>query len=229
MPEERLQKFLSNAGIASRRRAETLISAGKVKVNGKAAKLGDKVDPSRDRVEVSGKNIKPEQTLYYLAVYKPKGYISSRFDPKGRKSVYELVPRELRDKVWSVGRLDFYTEGLMLFTNDGDLTQELSHPSYEHEKEYEVLVNKEFTQAQLDRLRGGVEIGEGFMTSLAKIKVKDDRIFLTIHEGKKHQIRRMFEKVGLKVRNLKRVRMNKLELGDLPLGKYKAVGKSDII
>jgi len=229
MPEKRLQKFLSNAGIASRRRAETLISAGKVKVNGKAAKLGDKVDPSRDRVEVSGKNIKPEQTLYYLAVYKPKGYISSRFDPKGRKSVYELVPRELRDKVWSVGRLDFYTEGLMLFTNDGDLTQELSHPSYEHEKEYEVLVNKEFTQAQLDRLRGGVEIGEGFMTSPAKIKVKDDRIFLTIHEGKKHQIRRMFEKVGLKVRNLKRVRMNKLELGDLPLGKYKAVGKSDII
>ena len=229
MPEERLQKFLSNAGIASRRRAETLISAGKVKVNGKAAKLGDKVDPSRDRVEVSGKNIKPEQTLYYLAVYKPKGYISSRFDPKGRKSVYALVPRELRDKVWSVGRLDFYTEGLMLFTNDGDLTQELSHPSYEHEKEYEVLVNKEFTQAQLDRLRGGVEIGEGFMTSPAKIKVKDDRIFLTIHEGKKHQIRRMFEKVGLKVRNLKRVRMNKLELGDLPLGKYKAVGKSDII
>jgi pseudouridine synthase len=229
MPQERLQKFLSNAGIASRRRAEVLILAGKVKINGKVAKLGDKVDPATDKVEVSGKTIRREEKLYYIAVNKPKGYITSRFDPKGRKSVYDIVPKELRDKVWSIGRLDFYTEGLIIFTNDGELTQTLSHPKFEHEKEYEILVNKDFTQSQLDKLRAGVEIGEKDLTSPAKIKVSGDKIRMTIHEGKKRQIRRMFEAVGLKVRNLKRIRENKLLLADLPLGKYKFVTKEEII
>lgn len=229
MAVERLQKFLSNAGIASRRRAEDLIAAGKVKVNGAVAKIGDKVDSDSDRVEVSGKVVRPEKTLYYLAVYKPKGYISSRFDPKGRKSVYSLLPQQLRDKVWSVGRLDFFTEGLMLFTNDGELTQELSHPKYEHEKEYEVLLNKPFSSGQLGKLRQGVEIGDGFLTSPAGVKVDGEKVFLTIHEGKKHQVRRMFEKIGFKVRNLKRIRINKLKLSELPLGKYKIVGKNEIV
>ena len=229
MPVERLQKFLSGAGIASRRRAETLISAGKVKINGAVAKLGDKVDPAADRIEVSGKVIKPKTELYYLAVYKPKGYITSRFDPKGRKSVYTLVPKELRDKLWTVGRLDFFTEGLILFTNDGELTQQLSHPKYEHDKEYEVLLNKPFDEKQFGKLKRGVEIGAGAMTSPAKIRVDGEKVFLTIHEGRKHQVRRMFEAIGFKVRNLKRVRLNKLELGDLPLGKYRMVKKEQII
>jgi|SRR5579872_135604 len=229
MPKERLQKFLSNAGIASRRRAETLISAGKVRINGTVAKLGDKVDPQTDRVEVSAKIVKPEQQIYYLAVNKPRGYISSRFDPRGRKSVYSLVPKDIRDKIWTVGRLDFFTEGLILFTNDGELTQQLSHPKYEHEKEYQVLLNKPFSGPQLKKLQSGVEIGEGVLTAPGKIKVSGDEVYLTIHEGKKHQVRRMFEAVGFKVRSLKRIRINKLELGDLPLGKYRMVQRSEII
>jgi len=229
MAQERLQKILSNAGIASRRRAETLILNGQVIVNGKTAKLGDKADLSVDEVKVNGKKIVAEQKLFYLAVYKPKGYISSRFDPNKRRSVYDLIPADLRAKVWTVGRLDFFTEGLILFTNDGDLTEQLAHPRYEHDKEYEVLVNKEFTNVQLDKLRSGVLIGEEKLTSPAKIKVRGDRIYMTIHEGKKRQVRRMFAKVGLKVKNLKRVRINKLELGDLPLGKYKSVQKEEII
>jgi 23S rRNA pseudouridine2605 synthase len=227
--EERLQKFLSNAGIASRRRAETLIEKGLITVNGKTAKIGDKVDPQADEIKYQGKVIKPEVTMYYLAVNKPKGYISSRFDPKKRKSAYALIPEELRSKVWSVGRLDFYTEGLMLFTNDGVLTQELAHPKYEHEKEYEVELNKEIDDPSLDKLRMGVKIGDGFLTSPAKIKVRGNKIFMTIHEGKKRQIRRMFEAVGFKVKNLKRIRINKLELADLSTGKFKAVTREEII
>ena len=229
MPIERLQKFLSNAGVASRRRAETLIEAGKVTINGKTAKLGDKVDATIDVVKYNSNVIKPENQLFYIAVNKPQGYISSRFDPDKRRSVYGLIPRELQAKVWSVGRLDFFTEGLILFTNDGELTQMLAHPKFEHDKEYEIQTSKEFTEAQLGALRNGVEIGEHQMTEPAKIRVRGDRIFMTIHEGKKRQIRRMFDKVGLKVKNLKRIRINKLELADLAPGTFKFVNKEDII
>ena len=229
MPAERLQKILSNAGVASRRRAETLISSGIVRVNGKVAKLGDKADLAVDKVEVNGKKIRAEVAMHYLMVNKPREYISSRRDPQGRKSVYNLVPPALRPKVWTVGRLDFYTEGLVLFTNDGDLTQQLAHPKYEHDKEYEVMLNKEFSAAQLDKLRHGVEIGDGFMTSPAKVRVKGDKIYLTIHEGKKHQIRRMFVAVGLKVKSLRRIRLNKLELGDLASGQFREVTRDQII
>ena len=138
----RLQKFLSSAGVASRRHAEDLILQGAVTVNGQPAQIGDKVVPARDRVECNGKLVRAEERIYYLALNKPKGYICSRSDPQGRKSVYGLLPEELRSKVWSVGRLDFFTEGLLLFTNDGELTQALAHPRYEHEKEYEVVVNR---------------------------------------------------------------------------------------
>lgn len=229
MATERLQKFLSNAGIASRRRAETLIEKGQVFVNGIKAKLGDKVDPAADQVTVSGKLVQPEREMFYLAVNKPKNCISSRFDPQKRKSVYDFLPKDLRSKVWSIGRLDFKTEGLLIFTNDGDLTEQLAHPKYEHEKEYEVLVNKLISDDAVGKLRNGMEIGERDVTSPAKVRVRDNKVFMTIHEGKKRQIRRMFEKLGYKVANLKRIRMNKLLLGDLPIGKFKHVKKEDII
>ena len=229
MATERLQKFLSNAGIASRRRAETLIKQGLVTINGKPAQLGDKVDPEVDVVKYRGDIIKPESEVYYFAVNKPKGYISSRFDPDKRRSAYNLIPEKLRSKVWSVGRLDFFTEGLMIFTNDGELTQELAHPKYEHDKEYEVELSKPIDEVSLDKLRQGVVIGDGFTTSPAKIKTKGDKVYMTIHEGKKRQIRRMFQAVGFKVKNLKRIRINKLLLDDIPLGKYKEVTRDEII
>ena len=227
----RLQKFLSSAGVASRRHAEDLILQGAVTVNGQPAQIGDKVVPARDRVECNGKLVRAEERIYYLALNKPKGYICSRSDPQGRKSVYGLLPEELRSKVWSVGRLDFFTEGLLLFTNDGELTQALAHPRYEHEKEYEVVVNRlpGPDNTQLDRLRAGVDIGDGARTSPAELHMRDGKIYITIHEGRNRQIHRMFEAVGLKVTSLKRIRVNKLALGELPAGKYRFVQRADII
>lgn len=229
MATERLQKFLSNAGIASRRRSETLIEKGLVLINGVPAKLGDKVDSLKDQVIYNGKIIKPELEMHYIAVNKPKGCVSSRFDPEKRKSVYDFLPKELRDKVWSIGRLDFFTEGLMIFTNDGELTQELAHPKFEHDKEYEVQTNQPITDKALDALRQGVEIGEQDLTSPAKVRVRDEKVYMVIHEGKKRQIRRMFEALGFKVKSLKRIRINNLMLGDLPIGKYRFLKKEQII
>ena len=229
MAKERLQKFLSNAGIASRRRAESLIEQGLVSINGVKAKLGDKVDPESDEVKVSGKKIEPESELFYLALNKPKGYITSRFDPEKRRTIYSLLPKELQNKVWTVGRLDYNTEGLILFTNDGELTQKLAHPKFEHDKEYEVVLNTPVGDADLNRLRQGVKIGEGEVTAPAKARVRDAKVYLTIHEGKKRQIKRMFEALGYIVKNLRRVRINKLQLKDIPAGNYVKVSKNDII
>src|SRR3989338_4290861 len=152
----------------------------------------------------------------------------SKRDPQGRKTIFKLLPEELRTKVWNVGRLDFDTEGLLILTNDGDLTQQLAHPSYEHDKEYEVAVSEPLTESQLDQLRQGVEIATG-ITYPAKVKVKGQNIYITIHEGKKRQIRRMFEAVGLSVRNLKRIRINKLRLPNISAGQFVNIKKSHIL
>src|SRR6185436_2791227 len=158
---ERVQKFISSAGIASRRKAEEFIKSGQVFINGKKAKLGDKVEPQKDVVKVYGKIVKPAEEKIYIALNKPKGMVVSKSDPKGKKTVFDLLPEELKNKVWNVGRLDFDTEGLLILTNDGELTQELAHPSFEHEKEYEVSTQEEPTESQLEHLRTGVEISTG--------------------------------------------------------------------
>jgi len=226
---ERVQKFISEAGVASRRKAEEFIKSGQVLINGKKAKLGDKVDPEKDTVKVYGKVIKPAEQKIYLALNKPKGYVVSKKDPRHRKTVFDLLPEDLRSKVWNVGRLDFNTEGLLLLTNDGDLTQALAHPRYEHEKEYEITVSKKPTESQLEQLREGVEIATG-PTYPAKVKTRGGKILMTIHEGKKRQIRRMLDAVGLDVRNLRRIRINKLALpNNLPVGEYLMVKKEEII
>ena len=141
--QERIQKFLSEQGIASRRKAEEFIKSGQVSVNGHRAKLGDKMDPETDEVKVYGKLVnKPGQKLnrkIYIALNKPKGVVVSKSDPNGRKTVFSLLPDDLRTKVHNIGRLDYDTEGLLILTNDGDLTQQLAHPKYEHDKEYEVI------------------------------------------------------------------------------------------
>lgn len=224
----RLQKFLSERGISSRRQAETLIQAGQVTINNQLARLGDKVDPAKDAIKVRGKLIQRETEKVYLALNKPKGYVVSKHDPQRRKTIFQLLPSELRTKVWNVGRLDFDTEGLLLLTNDGELTQQLSHPKYEHDKEYEVTTDVIPTDSQLSKLRGGVEIATG-TTYPAKVKIRNGKILLTIHEGKKRQVRRMFAALGLTVKNLKRVRVNKLKLPDIPVGEYAIINKQDII
>ncbi len=226
--QERVQKFLSEQGIASRRKAEEFIKSGQVSINGRKARLGDKVDPEKDEVKVYGKPVKRSERKIYIALNKPKGVVVSKSDPRGRKTVFSLLPEDLRTKVHNVGRLDYDTEGLLLLTNDGDLTQELSHPKYEHDKEYEVITDTEVKPAQLEKLRDGIELPTG-LTSPAKIKQRSGKIYITIHEGKKRQVRRMFNAVGLGVHNLKRVRINKLTLPNIPVGEYIEVEKSDII
>lgn len=226
--EIRVQKFISESGLASRRKAEEFIRSKQVQINGKTAVLGDKVNPETDEVKVYGKLVKYNESKLYIALNKPKHYVVSKKDPKGRKTVFELLPETLRNKVWNVGRLDYETEGLLLFTNDGQLTQNLSHPSYEHDKEYEVTTSEIPKPAQLEKLRTGVEIATG-MTYPAKLKTRGDKIYITIHEGKKRQIRRMFDTVGLSVINLKRIRINNLKLPDIPPGKFIEVKHSDII
>lgn len=224
----RVQKFLSEQGVASRRRAEEYIKSGQVSINGHRAKLGDKVDPEKDRVTVYGKLVQKSSDKIYIALNKPKGYVVSKRDPKGRKTVFSLLPEDVRTKVWNVGRLDYETEGLLILTNDGELTQELAHPSFEHDKEYEVTVNDTPTAQQLDELRQGVEIATG-LTHPAKIKVRSNLVHITIHEGKKRQVRRMFDAVGLAVKNLKRIRVNKLKLPDIAPGTFIMVKKEDIL
>jgi pseudouridine synthase len=226
---ERVQKFLSSAGFCSRRKAEEFIKSGQVNINGKKAKLGDKVDPAVDVVKVYGKLVKPPAQKIYLMLNKPKGVVVSKSDPKGKKTVFSLLPEDLRTKVWNVGRLDFDTEGLLILTNDGELTQELAHPKYEHEKEYEVTTQEAPTDSQLEHLRTGVELTTG-TTYPAQVKTRNGYVYITIHEGKKRQVRRMFSMVGLTVSNLKRIRINKLLLPkDLATGQFREIKKEEIL
>lgn len=226
---ERVQKIISEAGVASRRKAEEFIKSGQVLINGKKAKLGDKADPKTDIVKVYGKVVKPAEEKIYLILNKPKGYVVSKSDPLNRKTVFSLLPPEYQNKLWNVGRLDFNTEGLLILTNDGSLTQELSHPKYEHEKEYEVVVQEEVKDNQLEHLREGVDLPTG-TTYPAKVKTKNGKIYITIHEGKKRQVRRMFEAVGLTVKNLKRIRIGGLKLPEsLTPGNFQLVQKSEIL
>lgn len=242
--KERVQKIISEAGVASRRKAEEFIKSGQVFINGKKAKLGDKADPALDIVKVYGKIIKPAERKIYLALNKPQNYVVSKRDPQNRKTVFELLPANLRNKVWNIGRLDYETEGLLILTNDGELTQQLAHPSFEHEKEYEATTQESPTKEQLDMLREGVEIATG-LTAPAKVSLikrqpaslnqknsrpSSPKILIAIHEGKKHQIRRMLDNVGLSVKNLKRVRINKLTLPtSLSVGQFMEVKKEDIL
>jgi 23S rRNA pseudouridine2605 synthase len=218
---ERLQKFMSAAGVASRRHAEEMIKAGVVKVNGITVKeLGTKVDPEKDKVTVNGKKIQAPTSFLYLAMNKPKRYMTTRDDPRKRRTVYDLLPKELRNVVWPIGRLDFNTEGLLLFTNDGELTHKLTHPSFEHEKEYEVQLDKELSGGRVEKIETGMII-DGKKTAPAKLRTQGTTVYLTIHEGMNRQVRKMFGELGYSVRNLKRIRIGKLKLGDLASGKYK--------
>lgn len=226
---ERVQKYISNAGRASRREAEKYIKSGQVLINGKVAKLGDKVDAEKDEVKVYGKIVKPALENIYILLNKPKGYMVTKSDNRGRRTVFALLPKEIRSKVWNIGRLDFDTEGLLIFTNDGDLTQQLSHPKFEHEKEYEALVRNLPSESQLERLRKGVILRTG-PTSPARVKVRENRVYITIHEGKNHQVRNMFLKVGLELLFLKRIRIGKLLLPEnLNSGQWKKIKKEEIL
>ncbi|HTX91699.1 MAG TPA: pseudouridine synthase [Anaerolineales bacterium] len=216
--EERLQKILARVGYGSRRSCEELITAGRVRVNGKAVGLGDKADASRDKITVDGRPVEAAEKLVYVALYKPRGVISSVTDPELRPAVRDLIPVE--GTLYPVGRLDYDSEGLILMTNDGDLANKLTHPRYEHEKEYRVLVAKHPDQEQLATWRRGVVLEDGFRTSPADVYVvskygKGAWLNVTLKEGHKRQIREMGKQTGLSVVRIVRVRIGDLRLGSL--------------
>lgn len=211
---ERLQKILSARGIASRRKAEEYILAGLVKVNGVRATLGQKADPEKDDIEVDGRVIEARRGMLYYLMYKPQGVVTSNIERREGgtvgHSVRDLLPADLRGKVFPIGRLDKDSEGLLLFTNDGVLAYRLTHPKFDHEKEYEVVVEHPMTGGQLDKLRKGMVI-LGEKTKPATIKRIADRSFrIALTEGKNRQIRRMCQKVGNPVVTLKRIRIASL-------------------
>jgi len=235
-----LQKAIADAGIASRRASEELISSGKVKVNNKVVtKLGTRVDPEKDSIEVNGKIIdRPEQKVYFL-LNKPKGIICSVQDDRGRKTVVDLIETDKR--IVPVGRLDIDTTGLIILTNDGDLVHKLTHPKFENKKEYEAIIqipqdwDKEVLERVIKKMEKGVKIANDFETSESKIIIIDKksndrfRISVTIHEGHKHQVRQMIDVAGMTVVDLRRVRVDSLGLGTLFEGSYRELTNQEVV
>jgi len=231
--QERLQKVISRAGIASRREAEKLITAGRVSVNGVVQReLGTKVDPERDIVAVDGKPIAAEKKVYIL-LNKPKGIVTTCADPQGRKTVLDLLG-EVPARIYPVGRLDYNTEGLLLLTNDGELAHALTHPSRQIDKTYIAKVKGIPAEEKLDLLRMGIKLEDG-LTAPAKVNVVDvDReknvttLEITIHEGKNRQIRRMCDAIGHPIKNLKRVRFAFLTLEGLRRGQFRYLSYGEV-
>lgn len=221
----RLQKLIAGSGLASRRKAEALIAAGRVTVNGKViTELGTKVDPERDHVKVDGKHLSAAQPFVYLVLNKPKNVMSTLDDPGGRTTVKDYL-RGVSVRVFPVGRLDFDSEGLMLLTNNGELAQALLHPRYHVPKTYLIKVKGVLTDEEIRKLEQGVRLEDG-MTSPAHVKKvrkaeQNSWLELTIREGRKHQVKRMLESVGHPVIKLVRVRMGPLSLDNLEPGEYR--------
>ena len=223
--EIRLQKLIAGTGLSSRRKAEALIAAGRVIVNGRVVtELGTKVDPARDHVKVDGKHLSAAQPFVYLMLNKPKNVMSTLDDPGGRTTVKDYL-RGLSVRVFPVGRLDFDSEGLMLLTNNGDLAQALLHPRYHVPKTYLIKVKGVLSDEEIKQLEAGVRLDDG-MTSPAyvkKVRKADANSWLeiTIREGRKHQVKRMLESVGHSVIKLMRIRMGPLSLGHLESGEFR--------
>ena len=228
--KERLQKILSKAGISSRRKAEEIILQGKVTVNGQVIKtLGCKVDPDSDKIKVEGKNLNEDRKITYI-LNKPPGYICSSYDPQKRKRVVELLVEAKEKRLYTVGRLDYQTRGLILVTNDGDLAYSLTHPSYETPKTYQVLTDSSILAHHIEQLEKGVII-DGRRVVISQIKDFErfkNKIEITIVEGRKRIVRKIFAKMGLKVVDLKRIKVGFLSLGDLKEGEYRELTTAEI-
>ena len=229
---ERLQKIISAAGITSRRASEALILNGQVSVNGVVVtELGSKADPATDIITVDGKALKINAQRLYILLNKPPGYITALKDGQGRPLVTDLL-KDVPDRVYPVGRLDYNTEGLLLLTNDGEWANRLMHPSNEIEKEYHVRVRGKVIDQQLKRMADGVELEDGMtapaVVSLVKSGEQNDWISVAIHEGRNRQVRRMCEAVSLSVVRLKRIRYGNLELGTLRAGKFRFLTEAEV-
>ena len=228
---ERLQKFLAHAGIDSRRKCEELISAGRVKVNGAVVtRPGTSVDPNRDVVSVDGAEAKPEKNIYLL-INKPRGYICSSTDPVGRLRVINLVGH-VSQRIYSAGRLDYDSEGLLILTNDGDFAERVIHPRRKIPKVYEVTVKGEIDRNDLKKLQSGMVV-DGHRTKPVRVEVLSRRgrkahLEVTIHEGRNRQIKLMFEQLSCRVQKIRRVKIGPIELGTLRTGRYRKMRPDEI-
>ncbi len=228
----RLQKYLAAAGVASRRGAEKIISEGRVAVNGEIVReMGVQIDENYDTVEVDGEKIKHVEKKMYIMLNKPVGFVTTVSDDKGRPTVMELVS-DISARIYPVGRLDYDTEGLLLMTNDGDLTFRVTHPKHDVSKTYIAEVTGNVSMDTIVNLRRGVVI-DGYKTSPAEVEVVGatqlgTKIQITIHEGRNRQVRRMFEELGCIVKKLKRVSEAGLVLGHLPTGKWRKLSESEV-
>lgn len=229
--EERLQKYIAGCGVASRRKAEELILSGSVKVNNVVVNtLGTKINTETDVVHVDGKQICKVRKYIYLKLYKPEGYITTVKDQFGRKTVLDLVGTE--ERIYPVGRLDYNTSGLLLLTNDGELSNQLMHPSYHMYKTYVATVEGTVTDESIKKLKSGVMI-DGYKTQPARVELikhmdKASLVEISIHEGKNRQVRKMFEAVGNEVRHLKRISFGKITLGTLKPGQWTYLNDDEI-
>ena len=229
--QERLQKIIASAGLMSRRAAEACIEQGKVLVNGKTAVLGDKADPETDHILVDGRRLPKVDDKLYIVLNKPRGYVTTLHDEKGRRSVADLVA-ELGTRVYPVGRLDMDSEGLLILTNDGDFANRLMHPSHEIEKTYHTWVETKDLDGGIKILGKAMTI-EGYRIQPAKVQIlKQDGqeavLSITIHEGRNRQIRKMCEKAGMEVKRLCRVSEGPVKLGKLPAGKWRALSAQEL-
>lgn len=226
-----MQKILARAGLGSRRKCEELISAGRVRVNGKVAGLGSKANPEHDRIQLDGQPLALAKEFIYIAVYKPRGVVSTTAEELGRPTVLDLVPQT--ERLFPVGRLDMDSEGLVLLTNDGELSNRLTHPRYGHEKEYRVLVARHPDSEQLEAWQRGVVLEDGFRTAPAGVRVESHQgkgtwLRVILREGRKRQIREMGALTGLPVVRIIRIRIGSLSLGSLKPKEWRHLSSEEI-
>ena len=232
MEKIRLQKFFTDNKIMSRRSAERVIEAGNVKINGVTAKLGDKVDPENDTVVFNGKVIKNDTAKKkYIMLNKPLGYVTTTSDEKGRETVLSLV-KDVGERVYPVGRLDMYSEGLLILTNDGELTNRLTHPKHNMPKTYSVIIKGDISPDALHMLNSPMEI-DGYKLKPVKVRVLSQKngatnTLFTLSEGRNRQIRKMCEKCGLTIMRLTRISIGKLKLGELERGKWRELTDNEV-
>lgn len=229
---ERLQKIIASAGLMSRRAAEDAIRAGRVTCNGHTASIGDIADPTQDQIFLDGRPVLPREEKVYLMLHKPRGVVTTMCDEQGRKTVADLV-KDVGARVYPVGRLDLDSEGLLLMTNDGDFANRVMHPSHEVSKCYETCVKGEniddAVTALIQPMRiDGYQIRPATVLTLRRISDTEAKLSITIHEGRNRQVRKMCEAVGLRVTRLLRVSEGKLQLGQLPTGKWRFLTKEEI-
>lgn len=229
--DERVQKILARAGFGSRRACEELIAAGRVTVNDKRVTLGSKADPQTDQIRVDGNLLETTEPLAYIALYKPRGVLSTVKTPDKRRTVIDLVP--VSERVYPVGRLDADSEGLILLTNDGELANRLTHPRYGHEKEYQVLVARRPDAKQLETWQRGVVLEDGYRTAPARVRMtqsfgKGAWLQITMKEGRKRQIREVGMRIGLPVVKIVRTRIGSLRLGSLKPGEWRNLNEREI-